>query len=309
MEKRKDKIKVLFDESLWDIPIEGLSKHYGRVVKFFRIVRLTFETFARNRMGFQCVALSYFITLALVPFCALLFAITGGLGMTDKIVMTINSVIPGNTPITSILIEKSGNIINIAKSGAVGAISALTFLWTILWMMFQVERVFNNVWGIRKVPRKIYKRFGFYFLVLGLLPFIVLVFGMGIASYANFPNLLGLDVHHLKLIQKIAGYFIFYVVCTFTFSIMYKFIPAAKLKYSNAVKAAAFISLIFILFQYLYLETQTFMARLNMVYGVLAAVPLFLIWLNFSWQIIIYGAELSYSLQNVDKYANDKKTE
>jgi len=304
---KKEKLKSLFNDSLWDIPQEGMPKHYGRLVKFMKLARITFETFARNRMGFQCVSLSYFITLALVPFCALLFAITGGLGLTEKLVPIINSIIPGNPAITEMIIEKSGNIISIAKSGGVGVISALTFLWTILWMMFQVERVFNNVWGIRKVPRKIYKRFGFYFLVLGLLPFIVLVFGFGIASYANFPNMLGLDVHHLKLIQKIAGYFMFYIICTFTFSIMYKFIPAAKLKYSNALKAAAFITVIFILFQYLYLETQTFMARLNMVYGVLAAVPLFLIWLNFSWQIIIYGAELSYSLQNVDNYKECSK--
>ena len=51
-----------------------------------------------------------------------------------------------------------------------------------------------------------------------------------------------------------------------------------------------------------YLETQVFVARLNTVYGVLAAIPLFLIWLNFSWQIIIYGAELTYSFQNIKNY-------
>ena len=45
-----------------------------------------------------------------------------------------------------------------------------------------------------------------------------------------------------------------------------------------------------------------FIGRLSQAYGILAAVPLFLIWLNFSWQIIIYGAQLTYSFQNVDQY-------
>ena len=45
-----------------------------------------------------------------------------------------------------------------------------------------------------------------------------------------------------------------------------------------------------------------FVGRLNQAYGLLAAVPLFLIWLNFSWQIIIYGAQLTYSFQHVDQY-------
>ena len=45
-----------------------------------------------------------------------------------------------------------------------------------------------------------------------------------------------------------------------------------------------------------------FIGKLSRAYGVIAAIPLFLIWLNYSWQIIIYGAELTYGFQNVDKY-------
>ena len=176
------------------------------------------------------------------------------------------------------------------------------FLWTILWMMFQVERVFNNVWGIRKIPRKLYKRFGFYFLVLFLSPFIVVLFGVGIAYYSNFTKFLGLDLSDLRFLPRLLGYVGFYIIATFTLSAMYKFIPATEVKYKNALKAAALGAFVFVVFQYLYLETQVFVARLNAVYGVLAAVPLFLIWLNFSWQIIIYGAQLTYSFQNVKNY-------
>ena len=59
---------------------------------------------------------------------------------------------------------------------------------------------------------------------------------------------------------------------------------------------------VFVLFQLLYLKTQIFVTRLNAVYGVIAAIPLFLMWLNYSWQIIIYGAQLCYGIQNVDSY-------
>ena len=52
--------------------------------------------------------------------------------------------------------------------------------------------------------------------------------------------------------------------------------------------------------QYLYLETQVLVAKQNAIYGVLAAIPLFMIWLNLGWTIILYGAELSYSFQNVN---------
>ena len=270
----------LFTDRIWSIDAEKVaqvSKGYARMVNFVKLIRITVNTFAENRMGFQCVALSYFVALALIPLLAFLFAVTGGMGLSgyiDTFLLTLTSEV--DSGLLMLVKEKAGNIINIAKSGGVGTISALMFLWTILWMMFQVERVFNNVWGIRKIPRKIYKRFGFYFLVLLLTPFIVVIFGVGIAYYSNFPKLMGLDLSDLRFLPKI--------------------------KYRYALKSAAVSGLVFVLFQYLYLETQVFVARLNAVYGILAAVPLFLIWLNFSWQIIIYGAELTYSFQNISNY-------
>ena len=72
--------------------------------------------------------------------------------------------------------------------------------------------------------------------------------------------------------------------------------------YRNAFIAALVSGFVFVVFQFLYLKTQIFVTRLNAVYGVLAAIPLFLIWLNYSWQIIIYGAQLCYGIQNVDSY-------
>lgn len=293
---------VLFTDRLWSINTEGEPRWWRHIIRFVKLVRITVGTFTQNRMGFQCVALSYFITLAIVPFLALIFSISGGLGLADKLADVMIRIFPANPDFFNMVMDKANNIIDIAQSGVVGVISALMFLWAILWMMFQVERVFNNVWGILKIPRKIYKRFGFYFLVLFLSPFLILIFGTGIAYYTNLTDLIGLDLSDLKFLPQILGWTGFYVIVSFTLSVMYKFIPATKVQYKLALKSALIAAAVFALFQYLYLETQVFMARLNTVYGVIAAIPLFLIWLNFSWQIIIYGAELTYSYHNVDKY-------
>ena len=297
------KFADLFSDRIWAIDTDKVPKGYGRLVSFVKIIRITVNTFAENRMGFQCVALSYFVTLSIIPLIALLFAISGGLGLDDYLMTFLHSF---NTQVDPALLgvieEKAGNILDIAQSGWVGFVSALWFLWTILWMLFQVERVFNNVWGIRKIPRKIYKRFGFYLLILLLTPFIVVLFGAGIAYYANAAKFLGLDLSELRFLPKLLGYVGFYVISVLTLSAMYKFIPATRVQYRYALRAALITGIVFIAFQYLYLETQVFVARLNAVYGVLAAIPLFLIWLNLSWQIIIYGAELTYSFQNVRSY-------
>lgn len=300
--KIANKLKDLFSDRIWTLEPGKDDRVYAWVVRTWKIIRITFKTFTENRMGFQCVSLSYFITLALVPFLAFAFAITGGLGLDDKITQVLGMILPTHPEIVDMLAEKAGNILASAQGGGLGLVSALMFLWAILWMMFQVERVFNNVWGILKIPRKLYKRFGFYFLVLFLAPFIVIIFGSGIVYATNMTDLFGLDMKEVRGLFKWIGNIVFYLILVGTLSVMYKYIPATYVTYKYAFWAALITGLIFLLFQYLYLNTQMFMGRLSQAYGLLAAVPLFLIWLNFSWQIIIYGAQLTYSFQNVDKY-------
>ncbi len=296
------KITDLFSDRIWTLDTSGSTRAYAELVRVVKIIRITLSTFMENRMGFQCVALAYFITLAFVPLIAFAFAVTGGLGLDDKITDFLQMVLPTYHKRQGLLSEKAAGILQSAQGGGLGLVSAIFFLWTILWMMFQVERVFNNVWGILKIPRKIYKRFGFYFLVLLLMPFLVIIFGSSIVYTSNLPNLYGLDLKDMRFIFKLLGYFAFYLILVGTLTVMYKYIPATKVEIRYAFRSALIAGVIFILFQYLYMHTQMFVGRLNQAYGVLAAIPLFLIFLNFSWQIIIYGAQLTYSFQNVDQY-------
>lgn len=288
-------IRELFTDKIWGMETDFATSAWRNLVTFIRIVRKTFDSFAENRMGFQCVALSYFVTLAIIPLTAFIFFVSNGLNLADKLEVLLLKILPNNLDLVNIAISKADNIIAAARSGPVGIASAFLFLWTVIWLMFQTERVFNNVWGIRKIPRKTYKRFGFYIGLLLLLPFIVIIFAYGIALYSNAVSLIGLDA---EMLSRFVGWLLFYVVVVFTLSAAYKYIPACEVRYRHALMAAIFSGAIFLGFQYVYLETQMFVNRLNAVYGVIAAIPLFLIWLNYSFQIIMYGAQLTYALQD-----------
>lgn len=305
-------IKLLFARHVAAEDLKGRSPMYIRLLEVTQICMTTIRSYSENIMGLQCVALSYFVLMSLIPFCAFIFAITGGLGLSDKLADVLMSAFPTYPDLINLIMDKAGNIISIAESGGVGLISALIFLWAVLWMMFQVERVFNHVWGIRNIPRNIFKRFGFYFLVMFLSPFVMILFGTGIAYYTNLPNLIGIDISELRFLGKLLGYALFYTIIVFTLSVMYKFIPATNVRYKYALKSALVTGVFFLCFQYIYLETQVFVGRLNAAYGVIAAVPLFLMWLNFSWQIIIFGAELTFGFHHVqsllfrERWAGDR---
>ena len=77
------RIKDFLNEDIWKLELEELSKARARFVKYMKILLITIRTFSAEKIGFQAVALSFFSTMSVVPFIAIVFAITGGLGLAD----------------------------------------------------------------------------------------------------------------------------------------------------------------------------------------------------------------------------------
>ncbi len=272
-------------------------------IKDLRVLVVTIKTFSAEKIGFQAVALSFFCTMAAVPLMAVAFAITGGLGLEDTLKQLLVSNIPNQQAVDT-LFGYAQNVIDTAQSSPVGLVSALLFTWLVLWMMMCVESVFNNVWRVNK-SRNIFKRLTFYLVIMGLSPFVVLLFFAGAIVYSNVLDVLVPDVAFSENIKNFLGWVVFAAVSVMTFSAMYKFIPNHYVRYKDALKAALLSGVLFTILQYLFLETQIFVSRLNTIYGAVAAIPLFMFWLNFGWFIILIGAELSYAFQNVDNYNLD----
>ena len=300
--KRKTyRLKNFFRNDIWTMEMEELSKAKARFIKYVKVMLITIKTFANEKIGFQAVALSFFSTMSVVPFIAIMFAITGGLGLSDKLKELLYAYFNNSQQTIDTVLGFADNIINTAQSSAMGLVSAMMFAFIVIWMMLNVERVFNNVWRVRK-SRNIFKRLSFILALVILSPFVVMVFFAGSFVYSNALEYLGLDIAGLTAFKTMLTWLLFAVIASLVFSAMYKFIPNAQVRYGSAFRASVPAALAFTLVQYLYLETQVFVTRLSAIFGAFAAVPLFMVWINIGWFIILIGAELSYAFQNVDNY-------
>ena len=295
------RMKRFLNDDIWNIDLEELSKAKARFIKYMKVLLITIKTFSGEKIGFQAVALSFYSTMSVVPFVAVVFAITGGFGLADKLTEFLYGYFNNSQQIIDTILGFAQNIIDTAQSSAMGLVSALLFLWIVISMMMNVERVFNNVWMVQK-SRNLIKRLSMIIAMLIVTPFVIMVFFGGSFVYSHALSYLGLDVETLSNFTTIITWTLFGAVAVFTFSAMYKFIPNSYVEYSNALRAAAFSGIAFTIMQYLYLETQVFVTRLNGIYGAFAAVPLFMVWINIGWFIILIGAELSYAFQHVDDY-------
>ena len=295
------KLKDFFRDDIWALDMEELSKAKARFIKYLKVMMITIKTFANERIGFQAVALSFFSTMSVVPFIAIVFAITGGLGLADQLKEFLYAYFENSQSTIDTIIGFSQNIIDSAKSSTMGLLSSMMFMFIVIWMMLNVERVFNNVWRVRKA-RRLYKRLSYVIAMILISPFIVMVFFSGSFFYSHALQYVGIDPNSIGVFKTILAWTIFNITATFTFSAMYKFIPNSKVSYGSALKASIPAAIAFTIVQYIYLETQVFVTRLSTVFGAFAAVPLFMVWINIGWFIILIGAELSYAFQNVDNY-------
>lgn len=262
------------------------------VVHSIRVAVLTARTFSSQKIGFQSVALSFFCTMAVVPFLAVVLAITKGLGLSDAIEKFLSHELIGHPELVDYLMTYADNILLKATSSVFGFISAVFFVWLVIWMMLCVETVFNNVWKVKQV-RSFSTRLWRDITIVLISPFLMLVL------YGSAILLTG--VLHVSWVK----WPIMAFVSTMVFSAMYKFIPNTEVKYRNAFKAAIFSGIAFTIVQAVYVGSQIFLTRLSGIYGAIAAIPYFMFWLNFSWYVILMGAELSYAFQNIHLYTRN----
>ncbi|MBR1406216.1 MAG: YihY/virulence factor BrkB family protein [Bacteroidales bacterium] len=293
-------IKKFLIDDLWTLNMEELSRTKARLVQDIRVVVNAVQQIGDNNVGLLSASLCYFCTMAVVPFLAVCFALTGGLGLSEKLKEIMFSNFGPDNAFINMILDAADNILTTAQSGGFGLISALMFIWLIIWMMDRVEKVFNAVWGVRKMPRKRFFSYSVDLAIVMLAPFVILIFFTGSIVYSNVLDyILPKGIGFSASIKSLLGWVIFGAVIVMVFSAMYKFIPSVEVKYRYALKAALLAGIAFTGLQYLYLETQLLVTRINAVYGTVAAIPLFLLWLRFGWMIIVFGVQFSYSFQAI----------
>lgn len=295
------RILRFLSHDLWLLNEKDFSRWTARAVRDVKTVVLMVNTFNAQKIGYQITALAYRSMLSVVPAIAIGLYLTDGLGLRDQFSEVLKGYL-GEQRITTILLHAADNIATTAESGLFGFISMASFVWIVLYLMITVRRVFNNVWKVEREQRFL-KMVGVIIGITILAPFVVMIFFSGSVVYSNILDLLfPAQSEVFAGLKSFISWLSFAGISILVLSAMYTYIPGTRVRYRHALKASIVAGLVFTAVQYLYLETQMMVAKQSAVYGVLAAIPLFMIWLNLGWTIILYGAELSYAFQNVDRH-------
>lgn len=304
--KKLAKIRKIIDylkSGIWEENTAEVTPHRAGVIKYLKISLMTFISFSDQKVSYRAVSLAYFSLMALVPFVALAFAVTQGFGIGSKLEELLLLNFSDRADIVKQILQYANNVVQITNQGAFGVVNFLCFIWLVFWMLIQVEEAFNYIWETTQ-SRNILQRAGTYLIITFLLPFVLVMFLSTTLLFTQGNGIVG-SLISIPFLDEISEWFAWgalYIVVVGVLTLMYKFIPSAKVSIKKAFRASLIVAVAFCLFQWIYVEGQISFSRLNGVFGAVAAIPFLMIWLNWSWYIILFGAELTYAFHNVDSF-------
>lgn len=295
---------------IWSVELDEYSKGKHRSLRVIRIVLLSLRGFTENAVQLRASALTFYTLMSLVPILAMGFGIAKGFGLEHKMDMLIHEKLTTAPALADKLVEFANALLQRTGAGLVAGIGVVMLFWSIIKVLNNIERSFNAIWQINS-PRPWLRKFSDYISMIIIAP-LLLITASGVNVYirsvlqkaASDPEILLIVKTYVLWLLR----FVPYILIPLLFALLYVVMPNTKVKFSSGLIAGIVAGAIFVGVQWGYLYFQFGVSRYNAIYGSFAAIPLFLVWMQLSWLIVLLGAELSYAVQNVSLYEFEHET-
>jgi membrane protein len=289
---------------IWRMQLRNYSRTKAFLIKQLRVIVLAVRGFGEDKCKFRASALTFFSLLSIVPVIAMMFGIAKGFGLEKRVETEILKRLEAQEEIATRVIEFANSLLENARGGFIAGVGVIFLLWTVIKLLSNIEKSFNEIWGVKR-PRSMGRRFSDYISIVLLCPILLAVAGSAtvvissqvralLAKLPFFSSLGPLVSVPLRMLP----YCTIWVAFTFVFI----FMPNTKVRFRSGLLAGIVAGTIFQIVQWAYINFQIGVAKYGAIYGSFAALPLFLLWLQISWLVVLFGAELSFAHQNVETY-------
>ena len=289
---------------IWRIRLQDHPRKKIFFITQLRVIILALRGFYEDKCSLRASALTFYSLLSIVPVVALVFGIAQGFGSEGALEKQLLKKFPGQEEVLAQVMEFARSLLEQTRGGIMAGIGLAVLFWIVIRLLSNIEHSFNEIWGIKK-SRSTVRKIADYISVMLICPVLIIVSS-------------GLTVFIITQITLITEKFAFlgffsplifftfkllpYCVICGAFTFIYIFMPNTKVKFFNGLIAGVIAGITYQVAQWGYIHFQVGVAQYNAIYGSFAALPLFLIWLQISWLIVLFGAEISFALQNIDTY-------
>lgn len=286
---------------LWHVRLDKLNKKHSFLYKQLRIFTLAIKGFNEDKCLLKATALTYYTLFSIVPVIALAFAIAKGFGYQETLQQQILNDFSGQKDVLTQVFVYADKMLDNTKGGIIAGVGIVLLLWTVIKLLSSIENSFNEIWEIKKDRTWIRKITDYLSIMLTAPIFIILSGAITVGIKTGMDNVFS-SVTVLSPLEFVMLKILAFVLIWGMFVFIYMVLPNTKVNFKAAAMGGIFATILFELLEWAYVSSQIGVASYNKIYGSFAALPLFLIWVQYSWLVVLLGAELAFANQNVDHY-------
>lgn len=289
-------------EDIWRISPGEHPRYF--LIRQLKIALLAFKGFSENHIQLRASALTFYTLLSIVPIVAMVFGIAKGFGIESTLETEITEKFKGQEAVMTYVITFAQNFLKNSNGGVIAGVGLIILFWTVMKVLGNIEESFNHIWQIRN-PRPWVRKFTDYLSIMLFAP-ILMVVSSSVTVFITTQ--IQSITESIPIIGKIGPFIYFalglipYILIWLVFTLIYLVMPNTRVTFRSALIAGVIAGTIFQIVQWGYIHFQIGVNSYSGVYGSFAALPLFLVWLQLSWLIVLLGAEISFANQNVEKY-------
>ncbi len=289
---------------IWRIRLADLPFQKTILIKPLRVLILSIRGFDQDKCLLRASALTFYTLLSIPSVVALLFGISKGFGFEKRLETSLLENFPGQEEVMKQVIAFSNSLLEQTKGGIIAGIGVAVLFWSVLKVLGHIENSLNEIWEIKE-SRSWGRKISDYLSVMLIAPVLIL---MSTSITVFITTQITEITHRVKLLGYLSPLIFFsfklipFVLIWVLFTVIYVLMPNTKVNLKAGLLAGIIAGTIYQIFQGIYIDFQIGVARYNAIYGSFAALPLFLFWVQITWWIVLFGAELSFASQNVDTY-------
>lgn len=306
------KVIEFITNDIWYVKLEKFPKWQRNGIRLLRISILAVKDYSRKKLGLRASALTLYTLMSIVPVFAMVFGIAHGFGLETYLDKQLREWFSSQPMILENVINYTHNLLGSTKGGIVAGFGFLLLLWSVVQVLSNIEDTFNSIWYVT-VSRTWARKFIDYLSIMLLSPILIIISGAAnifittqVQNIVTKLSFLGTFVTESIIISLQV---LPYITTSLLFTFLYLVMPNIRVKPKAAIVSGIIAGSVFQIFQWGYIAFQVGVSRYNAIYGSFASIPLFITWLQFSWMIVLIGAEISYSVQNIATFQAEQQNE
>src|ERR1700756_428445 len=256
------KIVKFISDTMWRMRLNRLGRKQGILIKQLRIVTLAIKGFNEKKCLVKASALTYYMLFSIVPFLAILFAISKGFNLQQKLEAYLLHDFSQHADILTQAFQYADKMLQTTQGGIIAGVGIVLLVYTVLSLLSSIENSFNEIWEIKK-GRTIIRRITDYIAITLFAPILLFASsGVSIFLSTEVTNIEGLAwLGHLGFLFKAGLKITSLLLLSGMFTFIYIVFPNTRVKFKSAMWAGIVAAIAFDLLQWVYIKFQIGVAK------------------------------------------------